>query len=172
MHSILENFEPQMDKFANIKDSGEIVTIFSRFGEIHVDVAKSIYFPKGIFGFPENLHFSLMNFPNKNDNLDSFKILQCLNDHSVSLPVLPAGYENSFISPEDMQECLDSVEVKKENFAMLFIISSRKQADGFFRLFINTKAPIVIDTSLQMAVQYVFTNNKYSVSQALDTKKV
>ena len=171
MYSVLENFDNNMDK-PRLKDGNEIVTILSRFGEIHADVTKSIYFPKGILGFPENLHFVLLNFPHADESLQQFKILQCLNDHSISFPVIPAGFKNDFIDAADMEECISSVEVKKENFAMLFITSSQKQGEGLFRLFMNTKAPIVIDTSIQMAVQYVFTNNKYSIRQPLDSKKI
>ena len=170
MLGLIENTVSIMDVQANLK-SGEIVTIKSRFGDVEVDVSKAIYFPKGILGFPENLHFALLNFPSPRPDLSQFKILQCINDHSISLPVLPVAYENNFIEKADMEECIKSVEVKKENFAMLFIMSSQKQMEGFFRLFINTKAPIIIDTSLQMAVQYVFTNNKYNVRESLDSKK-
>jgi len=149
------------------KTPAELISIKSRFGEVSADLSKSIYFPKGLPGFSENLHFALLNFPQIRPGLENFKILQCLNDHSISLPVLPTAYENTFIDAADMKECLDTVEVKKENFAMMFILSSHKNPDGSFKLYINTKAPIVMDTSLKMAVQFVFTNNKYSVSQAL-----
>ena len=150
---------------------GEIITIKSRFGDLQADLSKAIYFPKGLYGFPEDLHFCLLSFPAIREDLENFKILQCLNDHSISIPVLPSGFDNQLIEKIDMEECVKAVEIKKENFAMLFIVSSQKQGEGFFRLLLNTKAPIVIDTKLQMAVQYVFTNNKYSVSQPLDSKK-
>lgn len=152
-------------------NNSDFIEIKNRFGTFHADITKAIYFPKGIYGFPEDLHFVLLNFNNENPDLNSFKILQCLNDHSVALPVFPAGYKNSFIEEADMKECISTVEVKEENFAMLFIVSSQKQGDGFFRIFLNTKAPIIIDSSLQMAVQHIFTNNKYSVSQPLDASK-
>ncbi len=173
MYAIIENSEQLMEnkmKFSGNPD--EILSIKSRFGEISIDLSKAIYFPKGIFGFPENLHFALANFPSEREELQYFKILQCINDHSISIPVLPAAYENRFIDAADMEECIKTVEVKKENLAMLFIVSSSKQMDGFFRLFVNTKAPVVVDTSLQMAVQYVFSDNKYSVRQTLDSKKM
>ena len=141
----------------------ELVEIESRFGKINVDKAKSIFFPNGIYGFPENLHFALANFPNS--NLSQFSILQCLNDYSISFPVLPSGFENSLIEDTDMEICLQEVEVEKENFAMLFILSSQKDETGGFSLFANTKAPIIIDTSKKLAIQYVFNNNKYSLKQ-------
>ncbi len=150
---------------------GEIITVQSRFGELTIDLSKAIYFPKGIYGFPEDLHFALCSFPTIREDLENFKILQCLNDHSISIPVIPASFDNNFIEKADMEECQKVVEVKKEDMAVLFIVSSQKQGEGFFRLLMNTKAPIVIDTKLQMAVQYVFTNNKYAVSQPLDSKK-
>lgn len=158
------NFDPMSDAkkegVFEVKE-GEVMTVNSRFGELEIDLSKAIYFPKGLYGFKEDLHFALTDFPVA--GLEEFKLLQCLNDHSISLPVIPAGYDNTFISDSDMEECLNTIEVKKENFAMLFIASSNKLPDGKFEVFINTKAPIVMDTSLKVAIQYIFTNNNYSV---------
>ena len=134
--------------------------IKSRFGEIEVDYSKAVYFPKGLYGFPPELHFSIVQFPNP--NLQAFSLLQCLNDHSISFPVFPVGYNNEFIHEKDMNECIKAVDVDPKNFAMLFISSSEKNDDGTFKVSVNTKAPIIVDVNLQMAVQYIFTNNKYS----------
>lgn len=151
--------------FDQLKKEGGNIDIKSRFGELSIDVSKAIYFPKGLYGFKEDLHFALTDFPTP--GLEQFKLLQCLNDHTVSFPVIPAGYENIFIDSKDMDECLDTVEVAKENFVMLFIASSNKLADGSFEISINTKAPIVMDASLQIGIQYIFTNNKYSVREKI-----
>lgn len=171
MLSYLQTAVSEMEAKSEFKDKSEIITVKSRFGEISIDLSKAIYFPKGIYGFPEDLHFSLQNFPKISKDFEVFKFLQCLNDHSISLPVLPVGYDNNFIKKEDMDECQKITEVKKENFLMLLILTSQKQDEGFFRLFINTKAPIVVDTSLQMAVQHIFTNNKYAYREPLDSIK-
>lgn len=149
------------------KDSSNItkekmLKIESRFGDLEIDTAKAIYFPKGIYGFKEDLHFAICDFPQQ--DLKEFKILQCLNDHSVSFPVILSGYDNQFIEDVDMKECLNTIEVEKENFLMLFIANSRKSPDGSFSVNMNLKAPIVMDVSLQIGIQYIFTNNKYSTS--------
>jgi flagellar assembly factor FliW len=148
------------------KSQGEQIKIKSRFGEITVELEKAIYFPKGLYGFPEDLHFAISHFPNST-KLDQFSILQCINDHSISLPVMPCGYNNPFIDEKDMEICLDTVDVPKEQFAMLFIATSKKNKEGSFEISINSKAPIIIDTKLQIAVQYIFTNNKYSINQKI-----
>jgi flagellar assembly factor FliW len=153
---------PQAQKLENdsiIPNKGK-TKIETRFGVLEVDYKKAIYFPKGIYGFPENLHFALLNFPNP--ELDSYKILQCLNDFSVSFPVVAKGYNNEFIHEKDMSECANSVEVKHEDMALLFIATSEKETNGKYKVAINAKAPIVVDVKLQMAIQYIFTNNKYS----------
>jgi flagellar assembly factor FliW len=139
--------------------------IESRFGALEVDLEKAIYFPKGIYGFKEDLHFALVDFPLK--ALDNFKLLQCVNDHNVCLPVIPVGYENKLISKEDMDECLETIEVDRENFLMLFISTSKKLADGSFEVSINSKAPIVMDVNLKVGIQYIFTSNKYSTNQII-----
>ncbi len=147
------------------RDATGNVKVNSRFGEFSIDLSKAIYFPKGLFGFVPELHFSLMNFPKQ--EFEQFKILQCVNDENISLPVIPSGFDNPFIEPKDMAELLSVTEVKKEDFLLLFIASSVKKPNGNYEVFVNTKAPIVIDTKLQMGVQHVFTNNKYSVRQAV-----
>lgn len=148
----------------NLPEEGKEI-IKSRFGEIEIDYSKAIFFPKGLYGFPPELHFALVKFPNP--NLQAFNLLQCLNDHSISFPVFPVAYNNEFIHEKDMNECIKAIEVSHENFAMLFIASSEKSDDGSFKVSINTKAPIVLDVNLQMAVQYIFTNNKYPTKHYL-----
>ncbi len=159
MLSIVEN-----KKNVRLDTSGN-TRVKSRFGEFDVDLTKAIYFPKGILGFAPDLYFALLNFPKP--EMSQFKILQCLNDHSVSLPVVPYAYENPFIEAKDMEELLKTFEVKKEDFLMLFTATSVKKPNGGFEVFINIKAPIVIDSKLQIGIQHVFTNNKYSVRQVV-----
>jgi len=152
--------------FSN-KDSNDNLVLNTRFGKIEVEPEKAIYFPKGLYGFAEDLHFALTDFP-AIAGVENFMLLQCLNDETISLPVFSASYNNSFIDEKDMKDCLDTVEVSEDNFAMMFIASSTKLSDGSFELSINTKAPIVMDTGLKIAVQYIFTNNKYSIRQKLE----
>ncbi|HCR85752.1 MAG TPA: hypothetical protein DIV86_03645 [Alphaproteobacteria bacterium] len=156
-----------VQKIANQNKLSEtgFINIKSRFGELEIDMSKAIFFPKGIYGFPENLHFALVNFPNP--QLQAFKILQCLNDHSISFPVLVAGYNNQFIHEKDMRECSEIVEVSHSDMAVMFIANSEKGGAGEHAVSINTKAPIIIDVNLQMAVQYIFTNNKYTIRHML-----
>lgn len=168
LHIAEDNLETMTDTakkdFTNTKDERAII-INSRFGDLSIDVSRAIYFPKGLYGFKEDLHFALTEFPV--EGLEQFKLLQCLNDHSISFPVIASSFQNSFISENDMQECLETVEVDKDNFLMLFIASSNKKPDGSFEVSINTKAPIVMDVELKIAIQYIFTNNKYTVSHRI-----
>jgi flagellar assembly factor FliW len=159
------SYEETMVTATKEKKNENIITVQSRFGDLTVDQSKAIFFPNGIYGFPENLHFVITSFPNP--ALDKFQILQCLNDHSISFPILMAGYENNVIDEKDMQNCLNDVEVTEENFGMMFILSSQKNSEGKFEVYANTKAPLVIDTSLKIGIQYVFTNSKYSLKQKI-----
>lgn len=147
------------------KKSSGTMEVTSRFGKFKVDLSKSIYFPKGLLGFVPELHFSLINFPKP--ELDQFKVLQCINDQSISLPVIPASYDNPFIEAKDMEELIKVAEVDKENLLLLFIATSTKKPNGVYDVYINSKAPIIIDSKLQVGIQHVFTSNKYSVRQAI-----
>ena len=51
------------------------ITLESRFGEVTVDAGKAIFFPQGICGIPEKMHFAIVDMPSK--NLGEFKLLQC-----------------------------------------------------------------------------------------------
>ncbi len=165
MLSLVENRVKAMNATEKIKNTFEVVVIHSRFGDLQVDISKAIYFPKGLIGFSPDISFSIANFPKH--GLEQFKILQCINDHSISIPVLPSGYKNNFVEEKDMEECIKACEVNPDDVGVLFVATSVKKPDGTFEMFINTKAPIIIDTKLQMAVQHVFTSNKYSVRQPL-----
>ncbi|MDX1949853.1 MAG: flagellar assembly protein FliW [Rickettsiales bacterium] len=163
MLSLMENTEKQ-NSYNELGTEG-IISVQGRFGEYQIDTSKAIYFPRGILGFKPDIHFALVNF-NK-QGLENFKVLQCVEDANLALPVLPSPLKNNIIDSKDMQECIKSLDLSEENTAVLFISSSTKKSDGNYDVFINAKAPIIIDTQNQVAVQYVFTNAKYSIKHKI-----
>ncbi len=164
MLSLMEQTEKK-EIFSNNLGKQGIISVSSRFGDYEIDISKAIYFPRGILGFKPDIHFALVNF-NK-QGLENFKVLQCVEDNSLSLPVLPSSLKNNIIDAKDMQECIKSLEISEENVAVLFVSSSTKKADGSFDVYINAKAPIIVDTKNQVAIQYVFTNAKYSIKHKI-----
>jgi flagellar assembly factor FliW len=140
--------------------SSEIITINSRFGEITVDISKAVFFPNGLPGFPKRLHFVLTNFTKQ--GYDRFKILQCLNDISLSFVVIPASLDNEFVERVDLEEVLKLMNLPEEEAGILFIVSVEKTPQKT-KLTVNAKAPVIIDTKGQCAVQYIINDDKYNV---------
>lgn len=145
------------------KDSQHI-TIESRFGQVQVKLENAIFFPQGLLGLPDNLHFTITDVPRK--NMGNFKLLQCLNDHSLSFVVLPLGLENPVIEKRDLEDCCKSVGIPINDLVVLLIASVQKTPESV-RITVNARAPVVIDTVRKVAGQYVFPHNKYEICQPL-----
>jgi len=143
------------------------IDIESRFGAITVSLENAIYFPQGLLGLPENLHFVLTDIPVK--NMGQFKLLQCLNDHSLSFVVLPLGVENKFIESKDIEDCCNIMGVKKESALVLLIVSVQRSPESV-KITANVRAPVMVDSERKVAGQYVFPNNKYEICQPLSSK--
>ncbi len=140
--------------------SSEVIKIRSRFGEVAIHLENAIFFPQGLLGLPDNLHFGLTEIPK--ENMGQFKLLQCLNDHDLSFVVLPLDIDNILIDKEDIQDCCRQVNIAEENLAILLIISVQRSPDGV-RITANVRAPILIDVQDRAAIQFVFSNSKYNI---------
>ena len=152
-----------MPKTANSKS--EIIKINSRFGEVTVDTSKAIFFPKGLYGMPENLSFGLVKFPS--EKFANFSVLQCLNDYSLSFVVLPTGIKNTFVDENDILEASTANNISEENLGVLFIVSVQRTPEKT-SLTVNAKAPILIDTTNQTGLQHILISPKYNVKQEID----
>lgn len=142
----------------------ETVVIESRFGQIKVELKNAIFFPQGLLGLPDNLHFALSDIPK--ENMGRFKLLQCLNDHSLSFVVLPLSIDNTLIARKDLEECCQATSIQEADLLALLIVSVQRAPDSV-KVTANVRAPVVIDTSTKMAMQYVFPSNKYEICHVL-----
>lgn len=143
---------------ASKKSSEEWVE--SRFGKIKINRENSVYFPRGILGFPENLDFCLADFPS--EKMEQFKVLQCLNDKELAFVVLPVQMQNQLIEQQDIDEATEILGIDKQNLAILLIVSVHRKASSV-SLSVNVRAPIMVDTAQKLAAQFVFPNNKYEI---------
>ncbi|MCB2082255.1 MAG: flagellar assembly protein FliW [Hyphomicrobiales bacterium] len=139
--------------------------IESRFGKISVNLDQAIFFPRGLLGIPGELHFCLADFP-EDRQMGSFRLLQCLNDHTLSFVVLPLGLENDFIEHADLQECCSVTGIDPDQLLVLLIISVNR-VPGSVRVTANLRAPVVVDAEGRFAGQYVFPTNKYDINHVL-----
>lgn len=161
---VISMAEAQAEKLSE-EQTSKILTIESRFGEVTINIEKAIFFPHGLLGISEAKDFCLTEIPGKTTQ---FKLLQCLNDYALSFVVLPLAIENGFIDKADMEECEQVTGVERQNMALLVTVTMVPSVEGGAKVTANLRAPIVIDTERKLAVQYIFTNNKYQVNHPLN----
>jgi flagellar assembly factor FliW len=141
-------------------DAGAMITIKTRFGEVMVDTTKAVLFPRGLLGMPDKLRYAITTFPSA--KMAQFKLLQSLDDHTLSFITLPLDIDNGIISAADIRTVADDLQIKEESLAVLLIVSVHRSPDQV-KLSVNARAPIFIDAERKIGVQHVFQNDTYKV---------
>lgn len=141
-------------------DASAMITIKTRFGEVTVDTTKTVLFPRGLLGMPDKPRYAIASFPST--KMAQFKLLQSLDDHSLSFITLPLEIENSIISAADIRSAAADMQIKEESLAILLIVSVHRSPDQV-KLSVNARAPIFIDAERRVGVQHVFQNDSYKV---------
>lgn len=136
----------------------------SRFGTVTIDMDKAIYFPAGLLGMPDKLHFCLTDFPKQVTS--EFKILQSLNDIELSFVVLPVAADNHFIEKGDIVEIAKIMGVEVDDLGIVLIASTHVTPTGK-QISVNVRAPVIINTREKAAAQYVFPQDKYAIRHML-----
>lgn len=136
----------------------------SRFGKVTIDMDNAIYFPSGLLGMPDKLHFCLTDFPKT--AVSEFKILQSLNDIELSFVVLPIALGNAFIERQDIEEIAKILAVNIDDIGLVLIASTHVTPQGK-QISVNVRAPIIINTKEKAAAQYVFPQTKYAIRHML-----
>ena len=141
-----------------------VINIKTRFGEIAVDMNKAVTFPRGLLGMPDKQRFALASFPSP--KMEQFKLLQSLDDHTLSFITLPLDVENAIVTSADIRAAAQDLQIKEESLAALLIVSVHRSPDQV-KLSVNARAPIFIDAERKIGVQYVFQNDGYKVQHML-----
>ncbi len=144
----------------------ETKVIKNKFGEIAVDLDKSIHFPLGILGMNAFKEFYLAPCPVKKFN--KFLLMQSAQTDDLVFMVLPLDLESQkYIQTKDLDDAFEQVGMKKENSSIMLIAATKEDQDGTKRITVNTRAPVFVDTEKKTAIQYVLQNNEYDVQQFL-----
>jgi flagellar assembly factor FliW len=156
-------------------DDSNVKYINSRFGEIRLDLTKSIFFPAGLLGMSERLNFCLANFPNPAYN--NFKILQSLEDDNLSFIILPLGgvdTASSLIDEKDLMTTSELLNVARNDMIVLLITSvhnvlgSNPEIVDKVKISVNVRAPLIIDSANYTGTQFVFNNDKYLIQHVIN----
>jgi flagellar assembly factor FliW len=128
------------------------VTLTTLFGEREFIWDKAIYFPAGLKGFPDHNVFALASFPGDGGN--AFLLMQCLTEPELAFIVAPYNLESGTIQPEHLQQAFGIHGIKKDDGAVLLIVTLHKPDDGPVSMSVNLRAPIILDTARQAAFQH------------------
>ncbi|MHC8491141.1 flagellar assembly protein FliW [Thalassospira sp. SM2505] len=128
------------------------VKLTTLFGEREFAWDKAIYFPAGLKGFPDHNVFALASFPG--DGATPFILMQCLTEPELAFIVAPYNLESGTIRPEHLEQAFNIHGIKKNDGAVLLIVTLHKPEDGDVVMSLNLRAPIIIDTSRQAAYQH------------------
>lgn len=139
---------------------GGLISIKTRFGEVAVDTAKAVLFPRGLLGMPDKTRYAITSF--SSPKMAQFKLLQSLDEHTLSFITLPLELENSIIGINDIRNAAADIQIREESLAILLIVSVHRSPDQV-KLSVNARAPIFIDAERKIGVQHVFQNDQYKV---------
>lgn len=138
--------------------------IDTRFGKIALQKQSPITFARGLLGMPDKFHFFLTDFPSA--KLGKFKLLQSLDDYALSFITLPLPLQNDIITSDDLAHACNELGISVENMVALLIVTVHRMA-GKTTLSVNARAPLLIDTSMKLAAQYVFSSDRYKVQHTI-----
>ena len=162
-----QNMNSENGTKANEEPKDNSIIIDTRFGEIEVPTDNPVIFPQGLLGIAGNFEYALTDFPS--EKLARFKLLQSLNDHSVSFITLPVALDNPLIDRADIEKAAGDVGVEDmDNLVILLIVSVHRSPNADVKLSANTRAPLLVYIPTRAAVQYVFQNSKYKVQELLN----
>jgi flagellar assembly factor FliW len=144
----------------------DAVTIETRFGSIEFQLQNAIHMPRGMLGYADYHEYGLANLPDP--KLDQFKLLQCLDEATLSFIVAPLSPGNDTIDPEDIKTACETLSVDPASAIPLLVVSTR-QIGPATQISVNLRAPVILDGVSQKAYQHVLMNNRYSVRQVIGT---
>lgn len=136
----------------------------SRFGRITIYPRQPIFFPTGLLGIPDKQQFCLAHFPS--EKMGRFKLLQSLEDLSLSFITLPVDLNNPIVERADLEQAAADLEMPVDEVAVLLIVTVHRES-GVAKLSVNARAPVLMHASKRIAAQYVFPHTKYQIRQPL-----
>jgi flagellar assembly factor FliW len=129
--------------------------------------APPIAFPQGLPGFPTATRFALLPLREAGDGL---LVMQSEDDPDLRFLVLPYREQELPLRRDDLDAACELLGVRSEHAAVLLVVTRRPtahEAGGAGQLFVNLRAPVVVDTERRTAVQHVLASQGYSVRHPL-----
>jgi len=127
----------------------------TRFGEIEVEEAESIRLPEGLIGFPDLIHFALLD----HDSDSPFKWLQSLDEGSMAFVVIsPLTFRPDY-TVEVLEEEIQLLQLNKPDDAIISVIVTIPSDPK--RMSANLKAPLIFNLQNRIGKQVVLKDPEF-----------
>ncbi|AZL16193.1 flagellar assembly protein FliW [Rickettsiales endosymbiont of Stachyamoeba lipophora] len=153
-----------------LTNNEQVVEVDTRFGKLKINLDKQINFPEGILGFENFTQFCLAEYPNT--AFSQFKILQSIQNYDLSFLILPLADYNNFdrlYDLNDLNEAGKKYNINIKNIVLISMVSiNRANENSTAQVFINMRAPILIDIEHYKGYQHVLLNKKYQIKHQIE----
>jgi flagellar assembly factor FliW len=145
--------------------AAESVVVENRFGTFRFEPEQMMHFAQGLIGFAHCRRFALASLPG-DGAVNNFRLLQSLDEPSLSFIVWPTTVSNALLDPADVAQLMDSFDITPEALVLLHLVTIR-EGGGATSMTLNAKAPVVVDATARTGVQHVISGDRYLVRQPL-----
>ena len=142
------------------------------FGEVDIADEKIVEFPKGIIGFPDLTHFTLIYDEDKGVNA-GIRWLQSIEEPTFAMPVMDPLFVKKDYNPVVEDAIFDSIGgIEEDNVLVLVTVTVPKEIE---KMTANLKGPIVINAVTRKAIQVIVEGDenevKFPVYEILKARK-
>ena len=129
------------------------------FGEVEIDDARIITFPKGIIGFPDMQKFAMMY--DQEQGLGAIHWLQSIDEPAFAMPVMDPLYVKEDYNPQVDDDVLEDIKpINPETTLVLVTVTVPHELE---KMTVNLKGPVVINTETRKAAQIILDADDYPV---------
>jgi flagellar assembly factor FliW len=143
---------------------GDCLRIDTRFGRMEISPSHVIHFVSGLLGFAQAREFVVVQPGDPKHQL--FRILQCVNDPTLSFIVFPPSPDSGLIDAADIAAAASALGYQRDDLVVLLLVTVRRGSEGH-ALTVNLRAPVLIDAGRFRGAQYVLHNERYEVRHPL-----
>ena len=130
------------------------------FGEVEIADNKIITFDKGIIGFPELKHFTMLHDEEKGSSA-GIRYLQSIEEPSFAMPFMDPLLVTPDYDPEVDDELLTGVgTLTPENILVMVTVTV---PSDLTKMTVNLQGPFVINVEERKACQIILEGNQYPV---------
>ena len=141
------------------------------FGVIEIADDKVITLTRGLIGFPQMQHFTLI-YDEQKQNRGTIMWFQSLDEPEFAMPVVDPSSICEDYNPTVNDELLSAIgELNDEN---LFVLVTIKVPSDITKMTINLKGPIIINSDTRLGEQIIVeddVNMRFPIYDMLQSKK-